>query len=253
MRTLKKFQQITEIVSNQFINSAPQKELQRALKSNLYWEHNQVKLNAKKEVLQKELIRINKLIEKTDLEKAAKSAEGKVETTDIKDAIAKYLKIDRDMIAYAVDCPASESYDVDLKDGKKWGVSYSELGLSEKEVDGKAIAVKTETIKQENIKANQESIKTVKRTVRKSPQDKIDWVKNIAAMVERTSIKVAAYDLGKSVTYISRTYRAYTEAYLANTKVKNAFDNKAITWTQLHKLAEKKITSDRLEEFASQI
>lgn len=56
--------------------------------------------------------------------KATKKAEA---NKDIKSAIAEYLKIDREMIAYVKDCPVSQSYDVDLKDGKLFEVTYQEL------------------------------------------------------------------------------------------------------------------------------
>lgn len=169
----------------------------------------------------------------------AKSQQKKVDTEQVakealRNAIAAHLDIDVKLIAYVVDCPVSQSYDVDLKDGKKWEVTYHELTEIQSEKPAK---VKS----------------TSRRAVRKSPQEKLDWVKQVAAMVERTSIKVAAHDLGKSVTYITRTYRAYTEVYLKSNIVKNAFDSKTITWTQLHKLAEKKVTGDRLEEFANNI
>lgn len=255
MRTLKKFQQITEIVSNQFINSAPQKELQRALKSNLYWEHNQVKLNAKKEVLQKELIRINEILSvKAAAKSVLNSTHNKIKNKekDLKKAIAFYLKLKPSDIKAIITTPEYD-YEVHLKDGKTWEVTSEELTEINSEKQQKQDKRKPLNIAPKAKENSQEAIKVVKRTVRKSPQDKLDWLKQVAAMVESTSIKIAAHDLGKSVTYITRTYRAYTEAYLANTKIQNAFDNKVISWTQLHKLAEKKITSDRLEEFANQI
>ena len=245
MRTLKKFQQITEIVSNQFINCAPHKELQRALKSSLYWKHNTVKLNAKKEVLQKELIRINKLLILAQQEENA-------DTADIKQAIADYLKVDRELIAYAIDCPVSQNYDVDLKDGRKYEVTYKELEQAEQK--GEEISTDKEAhteITQEKKQPQSNSYK--KRVTKKSPKEKIAWVQGVAIKVEKSSIKETALKLGKSVTYIVRTYRAYTEVYLKSTLVANAFDAKKIGWSKLHKLAEKKITPERLEEFANSI
>ena len=168
-----------QLVSSEFINSAANRELQKALKSKVYHSHCQVKLNSKKEVLQQELVRINKLIEKEQAKttKKAKKEVTKKEVTkkeDIKELASSTLNSTHNKIkqkennikqqlAFKIGRPVRTigtyltnpdgSYNVILKDG----TTKPNIRLS----NSQSLATQTKTTKtQSSAKATETKAKT---------------------------------------------------------------------------------------------
>lgn len=85
------------------------------------------------------------------------------------------------------------------------------------------------------------------------PKTKIAYAKKVSGLCDQLGIKEAAKKMGKSIVYVTRTYRAYNDVYLKNKKIRLAFDNKEISWTEIHRYCSKKVTPERAEAFAATI
>lgn len=127
-------------------------------------------------------------------------------------------------------------------------ITYLESRASEGDEQAKVLLVGidklTEPVQAKSI--------TRSRVAIANPEEKLEQVSELAKSVAEKGVKATAVQMGKSTVWVHRTNRAYTEIYQQSEIIRNLFKDGKLSWSAIHKMAEKDPAKAGIENLEAQ-